>query len=51
MHNELNTIKSENNFHQINPNDKYDYNKTLNNFVLYFQQNYKSIISDLFYGL
>ena len=49
MHDELNIIK--NNYHQFQFGNQYDYNITFNLFFKYFINNYKSIISDLFYGM
>ncbi len=51
MHQELNKIKEEKVMEESNIFNKYDYNKILNSFIKYFKENYKSIISDLFYGI
>ena len=50
MHNELNHAKkrNENNFEVV---DQYNYDKSLLSFVKYFQENFRSIISDIFYGM
>ena len=50
MHNELNAAKKgkENNLGII---DQYDYEKSLQSFTKYFQENFKSIVSDIFYGM
>ena len=49
IHNELNIIKNINiGDNDINPED---YNSVFNNFFLYFQKNYNSIISNLFFGM
>ena len=49
MHNELNKAN------KINPQNEvfnqYDYDQTLKLFIKYFQNNYQSIISDIFYGM
>ena len=50
IHNELNEINNNIN----NENDNYnttDYNAVFNNFTKYFQKNFNSIISNLFYGM
>ena len=50
LHKELN--KPNNTINQINQfYNQYDYNSTFNSFVVNFQNNHKSIISDLFYGM
>ena len=50
MHNELNSAKkgNENNFEII---DQYNYEKSLQSFLKYFQENFKSVVSDIFYGM
>ena len=50
IHNELNSAKkgNENNFEII---DQYNYEKTLQSFFNYFKENYRSVVSDIFYGM
>ena len=50
MHNELNSAKkgNENNFEII---DQYNYEKSLQSFMKYFQENFRSIVSEIFYGM
>ena len=50
IHNELNEIKNNNQNNNNNPNTS-DYNSVFNNFSIYFQNNFNSIISNLFYGM
>ena len=58
LHKELNDIKKENNMkdgnnmsYKIKPNDQLDEQKMINIFTNEFNEKYKSIISNLFYGL
>ena len=50
LHKELNTAEKGNN---INPNNinQYDYQSSFNAFSNYFTNNYRSVISDTFYGM
>ena len=54
LHEELNNPKNDNNMNQnmiVNPNSQKDKKEMLKQFVPYFKNNYRSIISELFYGL
>ena len=50
LHKELNKVKISNNNNSLNI-DETNQQLMLNNFCLYFSNNHKSIISDLFYGI
>ena len=50
IHNELNEVKNINEINNNNFNPT-DFNSVLNNFFIYFQNNFKSIISNIFYGM
>ena len=50
MHNELNKAKDIPPFDNNN-NDQYNFDKSFLSFVNYFQNNFRSIVSDIFYGM
>ena len=50
IHNELNKIKEVKQINTANV-DPYNFYNSLNNFTRYFKNNFKSIISDIFYGI
>ena len=50
MHNELNKVKNTNPQYDDNI-DQYNFEKSFESFVKYFQRNFQSIVSDNFYGM
>ena len=50
MHNELNKVKNTNPQYDDNI-DQYNFDKSFESFVKYFQKNFQSIVSDNFYGM
>ena len=51
MHNELNSAKKCNNNDNNGIINQYNYDESLQSFTKFFQENYKSIVSDIFYGM
>ena len=49
MHNELNKVKNANIMYEDDV-DQYNFYNSLQSFTIYFQKNFQSIVSDLFYG-
>ena len=50
MHNELNKVKNANIMYEDDV-DQYNFYNSLQSFTKYFQKNFQSIVSDLFYGM